>query len=189
MSELSQEGLETHIDLAFSIFPEKNIGIIKDQSKSNLVLNSLYWSDQFKIWIGYVRHDLSNNCPDIIRKINSFGIGLQLTDNENIRELNNQWREKSMATDVLSFPVFDESLVSPGNDYTELGDIIVSIPMANKQALEQNHSLAFELRWLVSHGFLHLLGWDHPDSMSLKDMLDFQEQLLRISGNVENAGI
>ena len=71
----------------------------------------------------------------------------------------------------------------------ELGDIIVSVPTAERQALEQNHSLERELCWLVSHGLLHLLGWDHPDDASLMTMLQCQEQLLAIAGMVDSHGV
>ena len=70
----------------------------------------------------------------------------------------------------------------------ELGDIIVSVPTAERQALEQNHSLERELCWLVSHGLLHLLGWDHPDDASLMTMLQCQEQLLAMAGMVLSHG-
>ena len=77
---------------------------------------------------------------------------------------NEKWRNKNEPTDVLSFGVLDEeALISPGS-YLELGDIVVSVDAAERQAQEHNHSLVRELRWLVSHGFLHLLGYDHINS-------------------------
>ena len=66
----------------------------------------------------------------------------------------------------------------------EIGDIVVSVMTADCQAKEQNHSLSNELLWLVSHGLMHLLGWDHPNSDRLKEMLNYQEQLLCINGNL-----
>ena len=94
-----------------------------------------------------------------------------------------------MKTDVLAFPALDKDNVFPGSPIIELGDIVVSVPTAKSQALEQNHSLDLELRWLVSHGLLHLLGWDHPDANSLGQMLSLQEQLLAISVNLLSTGI
>ena len=58
----------------------------------------------------------------------------------------------------------------------ELGDIVISLETAGRQAQEQGHSLQQELRWLVSHGLLHLLGWDHTDDDSLAAMLALQER-------------
>ena len=56
------------------------------------------------------------------------------------------------------------------------------------QAQQQNHSLLHELRWLVSHGLLHLLGWDHPTAEKLNEMIGCQEQLLGVEGNLEKIG-
>ena len=60
----------------------------------------------------------------------------------------------------------------------ELGDIVISVETAARQAREHDHPLERELRFLASHGLLHLLGWDHPDEESLAAMLERQERLL-----------
>jgi probable rRNA maturation factor len=60
----------------------------------------------------------------------------------------------------------------------ELGDIVISLETAARQALEHGHPLERELRFLASHGLLHLLGWDHPDQETLTAMLDRQARLL-----------
>jgi probable rRNA maturation factor len=65
---------------------------------------------------------------------------------------------------------------------TYLGDIIISIDTAQRQAILQEHDLSTELLWLVSHGFLHLLGWDHPDEETLTTMLACQDRLLGTIG-------
>ena len=111
-------------------------------------------------------------------------MGLQFTDDPTIKALNFCWRARKEKTDVLSFPMIDEELVLPQVEPLEIGDIVVSVNTAESQAKEQNHSLAHELLWLVSHGLMHLLGWDHPTSDSLKEMLNYQEQLLCINGNL-----
>jgi probable rRNA maturation factor len=61
----------------------------------------------------------------------------------------------------------------------ELGDIVISLDTAARQAAEHGHSLEHELLFLASHGLLHLLGWDHPDEASLAAMLNRQNRLLR----------
>ena len=63
-----------------------------------------------------------------------------------------------------------------------MGDIVISVPTAIRQAKENNAELFRELRWLASHGLLHLLGWDHSDEEGLNQMLSIQEQLLDIRG-------
>jgi probable rRNA maturation factor len=67
-----------------------------------------------------------------------------------------------------------------------LGDIIVSIDTAARQAEQQEHSLTTELAWLTAHGLLHLLGWDHPDEESLMEMLKKQVILLHSVGIIVN---
>jgi len=64
----------------------------------------------------------------------------------------------------------------------ELGDIVISLDTAARQAPEHGHSLEQELLFLASHGLLHLLGWDHPDDASLAAMLARQERLLAAAG-------
>ncbi len=63
-----------------------------------------------------------------------------------------------------------------------LGDIVVSVNTAQRQAQQQKHSLLTELAWLAAHGLLHLLGWDHPDEESLIQMLKQQVILLETIG-------
>ena len=98
------------------------------------------------------------------------------SDSRRSRDLNQllQSRNQGLA------PFQGETLLT-----NEPGMQIALQPFCCRQALEQVHSLRHELRWLVSHGLLHLLGWDHPDDPSLEAMLQLQEQLLDSGGNVQ----
>ena len=124
-----------------------------------------------------------------MRDCAEISLGLRFTDDAAIAELNRIWRQRPESTDVLSFPALEDAPEPFEIASVELGDIIISIETAGRQALEQGHSLEHELRWLVSHGLLHLLGWDHPDQDSLEQMLGLQEHLLEISGNVQTRGV
>jgi len=84
-------------------------------------------------------------------------VSVLLTTDPNIRRLNRQFRGKDKRTDVLSFPA-DPLLQAPER---LAGDLAVSIPTARRQAREQGHSLAVELKVLILHGLLHLAGFDH----------------------------
>ena len=75
-------------------------------------------------------------------------------------------------------PDFSDDTSDLGPEALELGDIVISLETAARQAPDHGHSLAHELRFLASHGLLHLLGWDHPDDASLQAMLARQDQLL-----------
>lgn len=113
-----------------------------------------------------------------------YELSLKFTDDLGIQQLNAQFRFKDAATDVLSFASLEtEAPLCPGDEAEPLylGDIVVSLETADRQAQEQGHALTTELAWLVSHGLLHLLGWDHPDDRQLAAMLEQQRQLLVIS--------
>ena len=116
--------------------------------------------------------------------VSNFSLSLEFTDDQKMIELNSSWRNQKQTTDVLSFSAIDDKFLVPFDGFLELGDIFVSVPTAQRQADEHHHDLVQELRWLVSHGLLHLLGWDHPDEESLHKMLTCQEHLLSIEGMV-----
>lgn len=169
------------LDLAFKTNP-KNLQVGNQDTNDLSRLNSSeLWSHDLMNWIIFIKSDTSLLCPDIVRNNSSFSIGLQLTDDLTIAKANARWRNKVEATDVLSFAALDDAIIHPANTCIELGDIIVSVETATIQAMENEHSLDTELRWLVSHGFLHLLGWNHPSEKKLKEMLTCQEKLLEIN--------
>jgi probable rRNA maturation factor len=110
-----------------------------------------------------------------------YELCLRLTDDAEIQALNAQFRAKDMPTDVLAFAALEGDSLGLEDDDSPLylGDIVVSVETAACQAVEQGHSLPVELAWLVSHGLLHLLGWDHPDPAQLEAMLAQQRLLLQ----------
>jgi probable rRNA maturation factor len=116
--------------------------------------------------------------------IHTYELSLRLTDDDEIQDLNRIYRHLDQPTDVLSFAALEtDSLLPPELLATEplyLGDIIISLDTAERQAADAGRSLLQETTWLAAHGFLHLLGWDHPDEASLVAMLDQQSQLLSL---------
>lgn len=104
---------------------------------------------------------------------------LVLTDDAQVHELNLNYRQVDAATDVLSFPA-GETDPDTGNLY--LGDIVISVPRAQIQAETEGHSLEAELRLLVVHGVLHLLGYDHADEDEKATMWSAQSQILSTLG-------
>ena len=87
-------------------------------------------------------------------------------DNAAIAELNNQYRNKPMPTDVLSFPLGENGVydVDENNGCKMLGDIVISVERAIEQAQMYGHSLRREIGFLTVHSMLHLLGYDHEGS-------------------------
>lgn len=100
-------------------------------------------------------------------------LSITFCDDARIHELNREFRGIDQPTDVLSFPMDDDIL---------LGDIIISIPRAEAQAVDYGHSFNRELSFLALHGFLHLLGYDHETEEEEKVMIAKQEHILQKLG-------
>ena len=122
----------------------------------------------------------------VLPPADTYELSLRLTNDTEIQALNSQFRHLDKPTDVLSFAAmevdFPEIEVEAGDLAVYLGDIIISVDTAVRQAPEHGYSLRRELAWLASHGLLHLLGWDHTDEESLLIMLEQQETFLAQSG-------
>jgi len=113
-------------------------------------------------------------------------LSVTFVDNDRIREINKEYRNKDSATDVISF-----ALEEMGEDEVEivgaemprmLGDIIISIERTKEQAEEYGHSFDRELGFLALHGFLHLLGFDHMNEEDEKVMFTKQKEILEEYG-------
>ncbi|MEM6253306.1 MAG: rRNA maturation RNase YbeY [Cyanobacteria bacterium P01_D01_bin.156] len=133
------------------------------------------WQSWFNIWLQVLNPTLS--------PINRYEVSLLLTDDAAIQGLNATYRHQDKATDVLAFAAQEASMPGSQDVYQNvsmpLGDLVISVETAQRQRHGANYSLAQELAWLAAHGFLHLLGWDHPDDDSLQKMLDQQAHLLQ----------
>ena len=105
-------------------------------------------------------------------------LSVLLVDDEQIRRLNRRYRDRDSATDVLAFPQqeADEPLSSPADRL--LGDIVISVPTARRQARENDHTLERELIILLVHGLLHLLGYDHGTQQAAALMRRKERELL-----------
>lgn len=109
-------------------------------------------------------------------EINNSYFTVILTSDEEVKELNKNYRGIDNTTDVLSFALNDgKILVSPIN---MLGDIYISIPQMKKQAIEYSTGERRELGFLVIHGLLHLLGYDHENPKDEEEMFKLQKEIL-----------
>jgi len=102
-----------------------------------------------------------------------------VTDDAQVKDLNRQFREMDIATDVLSFPS-EEIDIDTGLPY--LGDIIISFPQALQQAARAGHPVEAELQLLAVHGMLHLLGYDHGTEEEKNKMWTKQSRVLEKLG-------
>ena len=81
-------------------------------------------------------------------------VSIAFVDDAAMKRLNRSWRGKNKTTDVLTFPSGDETSGA-------LGDIVISVDQARRQARSERHSLATEIRYLLLHGLIHAHGYDH----------------------------
>lgn len=119
--------------------------------------------------------DYKTRDPSIndVNKFASIEVSLLLCDDDFIRKLNKEWRNEDRTTDVLSM-----SQHIPGLDIPilQLGDIIISVETARRQAEERGHTLLDEIRILMVHGLLHLLGFDHELNEAAEVEMEKEEE-------------
>ena len=124
-----------------------------------------------------VSEDLLEKIHDIIVESLHYEVSLSFVDNEEIHELNRQYRGVDRATDVLSFPLLTDDF-DVEIEEESLGDIVISLERALEQSEEYNHSFEREVCFLVCHSMFHLLGYDHDTEENTKDMRKREEDVL-----------
>jgi probable rRNA maturation factor len=110
-----------------------------------------------------------------------YALALHLVGDETIRALNREHRSIDRPTDVLSFPLQEpgaDTFVVPPGAPVHLGDVVISYPRALAQAEEFGHSAERELAYLVAHGVLHVLGYDHEEEDERRAMREREEGAL-----------
>jgi len=118
-----------------------------------------------------------------------------ITDDENIQNLNRKYRGLNEITDVLSFSnehegeyygnendgrigLSSEEFIIPADYAYQIGEVVISLPQVKRQALENNIEMSQELKFLVVHGFLHLLGYDHVEMEDRKEMESLEKEIM-----------
>lgn len=104
-------------------------------------------------------------------EVTDFELSVLLTDDTFIHELNREHRSKDKPTDVLSFPLLEPTdarlkTANPG----AIGDVVISLDTALRQGKQRRHSLHAEVRFLLAHGILHLMGYDHETDAEEAEM-------------------
>lgn len=184
----AERGDPVVLDLAFTGADDALLNSLGSLPPTRRLQSPEPWHSDLSHWIEALRASWEQPTVPELKDCVELSLGLQLTGDGEIAELNGRWRGQPQATDVLSFAALESEMPLQQAITLELGDIIVSVPTAARQAIEQGHSLDRELRWLVSHGLLHLLGWEHPDEAALNAMIGCQERLLAIAGSLRSHG-
>lgn len=114
-----------------------------------------------------------------------YEISLAVTDCETIQELNKTYREIDSPTDVLSFPFTetmsarqDATFISPPDGFKHLGEIVIAYPYAVRQAHLHHNAINQEMKLLIVHGVLHLLGYEHDDAKDSRKMRKRERYIL-----------
>ena len=108
-------------------------------------------------------------------------LSLLLTNNQNIQVINRDFRDKNTPTDVISCAYHETEDFNIG-PYDTLGDIIISLERVEEQAVEYNHSFKREFYYVLTHGILHILGYDHIEEEDKKIMREREEAILSTFG-------
>ena len=134
--------------------------------------------------ISDILKDVVLECLNLEQKSSNYEVSITFVDDDEIKELNNQYRSIDKSTDVLSFPMYEEEEDTP---YIPLlGDIIISAETAKRQAEEFGHTVDREIAYLTAHSMFHLLGYDHMEDSEKKLMRDKEKQIMKKLGIFKN---
>lgn len=127
--------------------------------------------------------NVCNAVTKIVRLPKNSEVSIMIVDNSYIQELNFIYRQQNCPTDVLSFAMNELSDDEPDYDASEelniLGDIVLSLEQASLQSNEYGHSLERELGYLVAHGMLHLMGYDHETEEEARVMRSLENKIMQ----------
>ena len=144
------------------------------------ISHSVKVSKKLRLWLELASHVAAEVLP---AKVKLSHLNLVLCGDQRIKTINREFREKNKVTDVLSFPVQSRLRDHKNFDWIQagelsLGDLVISLPQAQRQAREFNLSLEEEVVHLFFHGFLHLLGYDHDLSVKEEKIMEALEAKL-----------
>lgn len=111
-------------------------------------------------WVRHVKKQAERMLAAM--RLNERELSILLCDDPTIHELNRDYRDKDSPTDVLAFTMLEGMFGPELESNGVLGDVVISIETATRQAAEQQRSVEDEVAMLLAHGILHLLGLDHP---------------------------
>jgi probable rRNA maturation factor len=184
-------------------YPQIELSVNTGNDEQNAAIEHLFGS--------YVVERVIKNTLQAAGITEPVTLTLLITSDDAIRDLNRQYRQQDNATDVLSFPLQDKPLVdapadqlwmavegeeenqaiqgrsrpafmTPAELPTNLGDIVISWPTVLRQASEAGHSSTYELLYLISHGVLHLVGYDDQSEAGYSAMVNIQQSVLETAG-------
>ena len=150
------------------------------------------YKKEFPFDIDKTIENVINACVRMVSCPYEISVNILITDDENIRKYNKEYRDIDKETDVLSFPAVDyeepaDFSIAEKNRYSYfdadtdeliLGDIILNGDRVFKQAQEYDHSVLREFSFLIAHSMLHLFGYDHMEKEDEKEMFLLQDKIM-----------
>ena len=136
--------------------------------KVNVVVNFPKWKKKIKDPKKYLQKKINKLKKILPFKTKNQEFSILLTNNLKMKKLNNKFRKKNKVTDVLSFPLKNNSYI---------GDIAISFEFINKKSLSSNFNYEFDKTWI--HGYLHLLGYNHKKNKDYKKMSNKEKIILK----------
>ena len=156
---------------------------MKNDKVSVVITNS-----QKKVQIPTGLRMLVRRCCNAVLKMENFEgsaeISVTFVDNEQIKELNTQYRNKPIETDVLSFPMGSDGKydTDPTTGAQILGDVVISMEKALEQSELYGHTFQREVGYLTAHSVLHLLGYDHMEPLEKVHMREKEDYVMDLLG-------
>lgn len=129
---------------------------------------------QFKEWVRIV---FSSNLKEL-KRYKHLELTIRIVDEEEIVDLNFKYRKKNSPTNVLSF----SGQIEEQFNYHVLGDVVICATVVEKEAMQQNKELLAHWAHMVIHGILHLLGYDHQNTIDANEMENLEVNLLNQIG-------
>lgn len=145
-------------------------------------------NSQKKVQIPTGLRMLVRRCCNAVLKMENFEgsaeISVTFVDNEQIKELNTQYRNKPIETDVLSFPMGSDGKydTDPTTGAQILGDVVISMEKALEQSELYGHTFQREVGYLTAHSVLHLLGYDHMEPLEKVHMREKEDYVMDLLG-------
>lgn len=167
--------------------PSIDINISNDQDI--IALNEDYFLNISNLMTKFIlnKNEIikQNILNDIDLKNICISFDIMFCNDATISEINSEYRNKTGPTDVITFALYADAPENRMvfNNIISLGEIIISIETAQKQAKENNKTLDQEIMFLISHGILHLLGIDHETDEKLEFMLNLQDKMSEFAVN------
>ena len=152
--------------------------IIIENTNENFIFDEHFWQNRAEVVFSNT-FELVRNASHLAKyKDLEFNFGLTFCTDDEIQEINKEYRNNDKATDVITFALFfDDDIKTVIENTAELGDIVISTETAEKQASENNLTLEQEMTVLLTHGVLHLLGFDHMTEDDYNFVIDIQKKV------------